>query len=123
VDCRDILPGVKWLLITLAALMLGTGAYVLTLDGQTVPVTYRVLNLDLSDPERAVVTFEVDKGPSATAECVVTATGEKRDVVNRLSGIRIPPATRRKTVHKVTVPTDQPATNAAVATCVITDTP
>ena len=112
----------KWLLISLAALMLGVGAFVLTLDGQTTPVTYRVLNVERGRPARVVVRIEVDKAPPATAECQVTATGEKRDVDNRLSGIRIPPADVRKTVHKVTVPTDQPATSAAVATCVVTAT-
>ena len=112
----------KWVLTFLALVVLGVGAFVVTLDSETPPVEYRVLAVELGDPERVVVTFEVEKDPAATAECQVTATGENRDIVNRLSGIRIPPAAQRKTVHKVTVPTDQPATNAAVATCVVTAT-
>lgn len=113
----------KWLLTALAVAMLGVGVWIVTLDSDTAPISYRVLAVDLGDPERAVVTFEVDKDPAATAECQVTAVGEKRDIVNRLSGIRIPPAAQRKTVHKVTVPTDQPATSASVATCVLTGRP
>jgi hypothetical protein len=120
---RDILPAVKWLLTLLAAVVLGVGAFVLTLDGRTAPIQYRTLTVELGDPKRVTVTFEVEKDPAASAECQVTATGEAREVVNRLTGIRIPPAAERKTVHKVTVPTDQPATGAAVATCVITGTP
>ena len=113
----------KWLLTVLAVAFLGVGAWVLTWDSDTTPVSYRVLDVDLRDPSRAIVTFQVEKDPASTAECLVTATGEKRDVVNRLSGIRIPPAAQRTTVHRVTVPTDQQATEAAVATCVITGTP
>ena len=113
----------KWLLTAIAVAFLGVGLWVLTWESDTPPVSYRVLSTDLSDPSRAVVTFEVDKDPAATAECLVTATGEKRDIVNRLSGIRIPPADTRRTVHKVTVPTDQPPTSAAVATCVVTGRP
>lgn len=113
----------KWLLTVLAVAFLGVGVWVLSLDGNAGTVTFRVLAVDLSDPAKAVVTFEVDKDPAATAECQVTAVGEKRDVVNRLSGIRIPPAARRTTVHKVTVPTDQPPTSASVATCVVTGGP
>jgi hypothetical protein len=102
--------------------MLCLGVFVVTRDAAVPPITYRVLTVQLGDPERVVVTFEVDKDPASTAECQVTATGAKRDVVNRLSGIRIPPSGQRKSVHRVTVPTDQPATSAAVATCVVTAT-
>jgi hypothetical protein len=114
---------VKWVLTVLALAMLGVGVFVVTRDAPVRPITYRVRTVELGDPERVVVTFEVDKDPAATAECQVTATGAKRDVVNRLNGIRIPPSTQRKSVHRVTVPTDQPATNAAVATCVVTSAP
>jgi hypothetical protein len=113
---------VKWLLTFLALAVLGVGVWVITLDTETPPVAYRVLTVEVTDPEHVVVTFEVEKDPRATAECQVTAVGEKRDVVNRLSGIVVPPAAERRTVHKVTVPTDQPATSASVATCVITGT-
>ena len=113
----------KWLLTVLALALLGVGAYVLTLDSDVPPISYRVLAVELGDPERVVVTFEVEKDPAATAECQVTATGAKRDIVNRLSGIVIPPAAQAKTVHKVTVPTDQEATSAAVASCSITGRP
>lgn len=110
----------KYVLALMALVVAAAGVYVVTLDTDTTPVAYRVLMVELGDPEQVVVTFEVDKDPAATAECQVTATGEKRDIVNRLTGIRIPPAAQRKTVHKVTVPTDQPATEAAVAYCVVT---
>ncbi|HEV2891585.1 MAG TPA: DUF4307 domain-containing protein [Frankiaceae bacterium] len=113
----------KWLLTVLAVAFLGVGVWIVTWDGNTPPLSYRVLTVELGDPEKVVVTFEVEKDPAATAECQVTAVGAKRDIVNRLSGIRIPPADRRTTVHKVTVPTDQPATSASVATCVLTGTP
>jgi hypothetical protein len=110
---------VKYVLAFLALVVAGVGVYVVTLDSDVEPVSYRVLTVELGDPRQVVVTFEVDKEPSATAECQVTATGAKRDIVNRLTGITIPPAAQRRTVHKVTVPTDQPATEAAVAYCVV----
>ena len=65
------------------------------------------------------MTFEVTKPAASTAECQVTATGNDNDVVNRLNGIRIPPSGGRTTTHTVVVPTDAPATAAAVASCVL----
>jgi hypothetical protein len=117
---RDI---AKYVVIALAVIVFGIGVAVLTLPGRTPAVSYRVISVELGDPKQVVVTFDVDKAPLATAECEVTATGAKRDIVNRLTGIRIGPSPgQRVTRHQVTVLTQQPATSAAVAQCVVTKT-
>ena len=49
--------------------------------------------------------------------------GPDREIVNRLSGVRIGPSPgERTTRHTATIPTDQRATDAAIATCTITRT-
>jgi hypothetical protein len=117
---RDV---AKYVVIGLALLVLGTGLFVVFLPSKTPDIAYRTVAVQLGDPARAVVTFEVTKAPLASAECEVSATGAHRDIVNRLAGIVIGPSPgQRTTTHTVTVPTDQQATAAAVATCVITRT-
>ena len=114
----------KYVLALLAALFLAVGAYVVFgLPGQQADITYKTLSIELGDPERVRVTFEVTKDPAAEAECQVTATGDDREVVNRLAGIMVPPAAERTTRHTVTVPTDQVATDATVTYCTITRAP
>jgi hypothetical protein len=118
---RDI---AKWVVIGLSCLVGAVGLFVvLFLPSKTPPVSYRVISVALGDPKQVVVTFEVTKAPLAEAECQVTATGPNREIVNRLTGIRIPPSPdQRTTTHTVTVPTEQQATSAAVASCVVTRT-
>ena len=111
----------KWVLGALALLVAATGAYVvLVLPGNTPDLDYRTLSIQLGDPDRVRVTFQVSKDPKAKAECSVTATGKDKEIVNRLIGIPIPPSTERTTTHVVTVETDQPATDAAVTYCALT---
>ena len=111
----------KYVLALLALLLAGVGAYVVfALPGQPAEIEYKTISIQLGDPERVRVTFEVTKDPAKRAECQVTATGEQRDVVNRLAGIQIPPAATRTTRHTVSVPTDQLATDATVTYCAIT---
>ena len=113
----------KYALTALAVAVLGVGVWIVFFVAPSTPdIAYRVVSVQLGDPEQVVVTFEVVKDPATEAECQVTATGKKRDIVNRLTGIRIPKAAQRRTVHKVTVPTDQLATDASVAYCTITGT-
>jgi hypothetical protein len=118
---RDV---AKYVVIALALAVLGTGLFVvLVLPSSPPDIAYRTVAVQLGDPKQVVVTFEVTKAPLASAECQVTATGASREIVNRLNGIRIGPSPgRRTTTHTVTVPTDQQATGAAVATCVVTRT-
>ncbi len=112
---------VKYVLIALTLVFLGVGAYVVfALPAKTPPLRYRTLAVQLGDPEQVQVTFEVTKDPAAEAECQVTAVGDDREIVNRLIGIRIPPAARDTTRHSVTVRTDQLATDATVTYCAIT---
>jgi hypothetical protein len=112
---------VKYALAALALLVAAAGAYVvLLLPGQDAGITYRTVAVQLGDPERVRVTFEVTKDPGAEAECQVTATGDDREIVNRLTDIRIPPAAGRTTRHVVTVETGQPATDATVTYCALT---
>jgi hypothetical protein len=117
---RDV---AKWVAIAVALVLAAVGAYVVLLPTDAPEISYRVIAIQLGDPRQVVVTFDVEKAPLATAECQVTATGEDNDIVNRLTGIVIGPSPgRRVTRHTVTVRTDQPATDAAVATCAITRT-
>jgi hypothetical protein len=117
---RDV---AKYVVIALALIVFGVGLFVVLLPSKTPDISYRTVAVQLGDPTRAVVTFEVTKAPLASAECQVTATGKSREIVNRLTGIRIGPSPgERTTTHTVTVPTEQVATGAAVATCVITRT-
>jgi hypothetical protein len=118
---RDV---AKYVVIALGVAIAAIGVFVVAfLPSRTPPVSYRVVAVQLGDPHQVVVTFEVDKAPLAEAECTVSATGKDREIVNRLAGIRIPPTPGTRTsTHTVTVPTDQPATAAAVAQCVITRT-
>ena len=111
----------KYVLGALALAVAAVGAYVVfVLPGNPAPLTYRTIAVRLGDPEQVQVTFEVTKPPGAVAECQVTATGDDREIVNRLVGIRVPPADRPTTTHVVTVATDQVATDAAVTYCAIT---
>jgi hypothetical protein len=115
---RDV---AKYVFTALALVVVAAGAYVvLVLPGRTPPISYRTVSVQVGDPEQVVVTFEVSKEPGASAECQVTATGHDREIVNRLTGIRIPPADTGTTTHTVTVPTDQRADDAAVTYCAIT---
>jgi hypothetical protein len=117
---RDV---AKYVVIALALTVFGVGLFVVLLPSKTPDIAYRTVAVQLGDPTRAVVTFEVTKAPLASAECQVTATGKSREIVNRLTGIRIGPTPgERTTTHTVSVPTQQAATGAAVATCVITRT-
>ncbi|MDQ1711369.1 MAG: hypothetical protein QOE45_819 [Frankiaceae bacterium] len=117
---RDV---AKYVVIALALIVFGVGLFVVLLPSKTPDISFRTVAVQLGDPKQVVVTFEVTKAPLASAECQVTATGESREIVNRLTGIRIGPSPdQRTTTHTVTVPTDQRATAAAVATCVITRT-
>ena len=118
---RDV---VKYVLVAAAVLLASVGFYVVfLLRGDPPLIAYRTLAVELGHPERARVTFEVTKDPRAEAECQVTATGDDREIVNRLTGIRIPPAAEATTRHVVTVQTDQPATDATVTYCAITKVP
>ena len=118
---RDV---AKYVAILLALLVAAAGAYVVfVLPGDVTPISYRTIAVRLGDPEQVVVTFEVTKQPGARAECQVTATGDDREIVNRLVGIVIPPSDRPTTRHLVTVPTDQQATDASVTYCAVTDEP
>ena len=117
---RDV---AKWVVVGLACLVGAVGLFVVFLPSKTPAISYRVISVALGDPKQVVVTFEVTKAPLAEAECQVTATGKDREIVNRLTGIRIPPSPdQRTTTHTVTVPTEQPATSAYVASCVVTRT-
>jgi hypothetical protein len=117
---RDV---AKYVVIGLALAVAAVGAFVVLLPNKGPAISYRTLSVDTTDPKQAVVTFEVDKAPLAQAECQVTATGRDREIVNRLTGIVIGPTPgQRVSRHTVTVPTDQPATGAAVASCTITKT-
>jgi hypothetical protein len=117
---RDV---AKYVTIALATLVAAVGLTVVFLPRSTPEISYRVLSVQLGDPKQVVVTFEVDKAPLASAECQVTATGDRRDVVNRLNGIPIGPTPgERVTRHTVTVPTDQLATGATVSYCTVTKT-
>jgi hypothetical protein len=110
---------VKYVLVALGLAFAGVGTYVVLAQRPTPDISYRVLALQVGNPEQITVTFEVTRPPTATVECQVTATGNDNDVVNRLNGIRIPPSAERTTTHTVVVPTDAPATAAAVASCVV----
>jgi hypothetical protein len=117
---RDV---AKYVVIALAALVFATGLVVVLLPSKTPDIAYHVVAVELGDPKQVVVTFDVEKAPLASAVCEVTATGAKRDIVNRLTGITIGPSPgKRVTRHQVTVLTNQPATSAAVAECVVTRT-
>ncbi len=117
---RDV---AKYVVIALAAIVGAVGLTVVFLPRSTPDIAYHVVSVQVGDPTRVVVTFEVEKAPLASAECQVTATGDRRDVVNRLTGIRVGPSPgERVTRHTVTVLTDRPATGAAVAYCAITKT-
>lgn len=117
---RDV---AKYVVVALALLVGAVGLAVVLLPNHAPDISYRVISAELGDPKQAVVTFEVDKAPLASAECEVTATGPNREIVNRLTGIRIGPSPgERVTRHTVTVPTGQKATDVAVATCVVTKT-
>jgi hypothetical protein len=111
---------VKYVLAAVGVAILAAGVYAIRLPGRGQDVSYRVITIQVGDPSRVTVTFEVSKPPESTAECQVTTTGENNDVVNRLTGIVIPPAAERTTTHTVVVETDAPATSAAVASCVVT---
>ena len=114
---------VTYVLVALTLVFLGVGAYVVfALPAKTPPLRYRTLAVQLGDPEQVHVTFEVTKDPAAEAECQVTAVGDDREIVNRLVGIRVPPAEQETTRHVVTVRTDQLATDATVTYCAITRT-
>ena len=106
----------------LALLVAAAGAWVLLVLADQPPpdISFRTLAVQVGDPEQVVVTFEVTKDPAAEAECQVTATGDDREIVNRLTDIRIPPAPGRTTSHRVTVETDQRATDATVTYCAVT---
>ena len=111
----------KYVLSALALVVAAVGAYVVfVLPGKAPDLDYRTLSIQLGDPERVRVTFEVTKDPATTAECQVTATGDDREIVNRLVGIEIPASDQRTTTHVVTVETDQPATDATVTYCALT---
>jgi hypothetical protein len=113
----------KYVVIAIGVVVAAVGLTVTFLPKDAPEISYRVVSVQLGDPDAVVVTFEVEKAPLASAECQVTATGKRRDVVNRLTGIRIGPTPgERLSVHTVTVPTDEPATGAAVAYCAITRT-
>jgi hypothetical protein len=119
---RDV---AKYVFTALALAVLALGLWVVFVfsadDGPR--ISFRTLAVQVGDPERVVVTFEVTKDPALTAECQVTATGDDREIVNRLTGIRIPAGTERTTRHTVTVRTDQAATDATVTYCAITGGP
>jgi hypothetical protein len=118
---RDV---AKYVFAVAALLFAGVGVYVVfVLPGESEPVSYRTVAVQVGDPEQVVVTFEVTKSPAARAECQVTATGSDREIVNRLTGIVIPPAAEPTTRHSVTVLTDQAATDATVTYCAITGGP
>ncbi len=118
---RDV---AKYVFAAAALLFAAAGAYVVfVLPGESDPIMYRTIAVQVGDPEQVVVSFEVTKAPAAQAECQVTATGDDREIVNRLTGIVIPPAAEATTKHTVTVLTDQPATDATVTYCAITGGP
>ena len=120
-ESRDV---AKWVFAALALLIAAAGAYVLlVLPGETPAISYRTVAVQLGDPARVRVTFEVTKEPGAQAECQVTAVGDNREIVNRLVGIVVPPAAEPTTRHVVTVETDQPATDATVTYCAVTKSP
>ena len=110
---------VKYVLVALGVLLLGVGVAVVLLPNRSQDVSYRVIAIQVGRPDEVTVTFEVTKPPQARVECQVTATGEDNDVVNRLTGITVPPAAEPTTTHTVVVRTDAPATAAAVASCVV----
>jgi hypothetical protein len=113
----------KYVAIAIGVVVAAVGITVVLLPKQAPDIAYHVVSVQLGDPTAVVVTFQVEKAPLASAECQVTATGDNREIVNRLTGIRIGPSPgERVTTHTVTVPTGQPATGAAVAYCAITKT-
>ena len=113
---RDV---VKYVLVAVGVLLAAVGVTVVLLPRERPEISYRVLAIQVGNPEQVTVTFEVSRPPRSKVECQVTATGEDNDVVNRLNGIRIPPSEERTSTHTVVVPTDAPATAAAVASCVV----
>jgi hypothetical protein len=118
---RDV---AKYVVIAIGVLVAAVGVFVVTvLPSRTPDISYRVIAVELGHPDHVVVTFEVDKAPLASAQCQVTATGPNREIVNRLDGIVVGPSPgQRVTRHTVTVRTDQEATAAAVAQCIVTKT-
>jgi hypothetical protein len=117
---RDV---AKYVVVALSLLVAGIGVAVVLLPDDRPDITYRTIAVELGAPDEVAVTFDVEKPPLASAECDVTATGADRSIVNRLTGVRIGPSPgRRVTRHTVTVPTQQRATAAAVAQCVLTRT-
>jgi hypothetical protein len=113
----------KYVAIAIGVVVAAVGITVTFLPKQAPDISYHVVSVQLGDPAQVLVTFEVEKAPLASAECQVTATGHNREIVNRLTGIRIGPTPgQRASTHTVTVPTDQPATGANVAYCAITKT-
>ena len=129
VHCAGIIAGVdaeeqrgdvvKYVLAAVGVLLLAAGVTVVLLPHERPDISYRVLAVQVGRPEEITVTFEVSRPPRSVVECQVTATGEDNDVVNRLNGIRIPASDERTSTHTVVVPTDAPATRAAVASCVV----
>ena len=110
----------KYVVIAVGVLVGATGLVATFLPRPAPEISWQVIAIQFGDPTQAIVTFDVDKPPLATAECQLTATGSRRDIVNRLDGVVIG-ATPGKRVsrHRVAVPTDQLATGAAISQCVI----
>ncbi|HVE62430.1 MAG TPA: DUF4307 domain-containing protein [Mycobacteriales bacterium] len=92
-------------------------------DRPRVDLAWRTTQVQVGDPLRVKVTFEVDKPSRTTAECQVAAFDAEGNSAGRLTGIKVGPRTDggRTTRLTVLVPTPlEPAQDAAVATCQIT---
>jgi hypothetical protein len=72
-------------------------------------------------PREARLTFDVEKSPSAVAQCTVSALARDNEVVGQRSDIVVGPTTdgRKVTTVTVSVPTSREATAVEVEDCEI----
>ncbi len=115
----------RYAVIAIGALLLGAMAYVVFIYRQPVPeVQARLTGIQVGNPRSIRVTLQVEKAPLAEAACQVTAFDADGKSVGRLVDIVIGPRNdaQRVTTTEVEVPTEAPASDAAVATCVVTRT-
>lgn len=105
-----------------AALLLIMVYVVFVYDPPRADLAWRTTRVEIGDPKRVRVTFEVDKPSRTTAECQVAAFDAEGNSAGRLTGIEIGPRSDggRTTTLTVLVPTPlEAAEDAAVATCQI----
>ncbi len=115
----------RYAVIAIGALLLGAMAYVVFVYRQPVPeVQARLTEVQVGNPRSILVTLQVEKAPLAEAACQVTAFDADGKSAGRLVDILIGPRNdaQRVTTTQVEVPTEAPASDAAVATCAVTRT-